>query len=212
MATGQHKDQQTRDSELLELAIDEAYQVGGGPTSSRDEGRPAAGRFKAADSLPPSLPSQGVKEGDGYPFGAIIARNGEIIVKTHNKVHRHTDPTAHAEVTAIREASQKLGKYDLSDCEIFASCEPCPMCFGAIQVAKLKRLVYGSEAEAAVAIGFDDFIADGVRGTSVWQKPSVSIFCAAGEQGKRAKEVFLKTAANFKFESYLENGGKCVTE
>merc|ERR1719235_2818651 len=121
-------------------------------------------------------------------------RNGEIIVKTHNKVHRHTDPTAHAEVTAIREASQ-LGKYDLSDCEIFASCEPCPMCFGAIQVAKLKRLVYGSEAEAAVAIGFDDFIADGVRGTSVWQKPSVSIFCAAGEQGKRAKEVFLKTAA-----------------
>ena len=74
MATGQHKDQQTRDSELLELAIDEAYQVGGGPTSSRDEGRPAAGRFKAADSLPPSLPSQGVKEGDGYPFGAIIAR------------------------------------------------------------------------------------------------------------------------------------------
>ena len=171
-------------------------------------------------------------------------RNGEIIVKTHNKVHRHTDPTAHAEVTAIREASQKLGKYDLSDCEIFASCEPCPMCFGAIQVAKLKvrlhlpcpplflvnvrvvltappthttfsrskRLVYGSEAEAAVAIGFDDFIADGVRGTSVWQKPNVSIFCAAGEQGKRAKEVFLKTAANFKFESYLENGGKCVTE
>lgn len=115
-------------------------------------------------------------------------------------------------MTAIREASQKLGKYDLSDCEIFASCEPCPMCFGAIQVAKLKRLVYGSEAEAAVAIGFDDFIADGVRGTSVWQKPSVSIFCAAGEQGKRAKEVFLKTAANFKFESYLENGGKCVTE
>ena len=70
----------------------------------------------------------------------------------------------------------------------------------------MKRLVYGSEAEAAVAIGFDDFIADGVRGTSVWQKPSVSIFCAAGEQGKRAKEVFLKTAANFKFESYLENG------
>ena len=76
----------------------------------------------------------------------------------------------------------------------------------------MNRLVYGSEAEAAVAIGFDDFIADGVRGTSVWQKPSVSIFCAAGEQGKRAKEVFLKTAANFKFESYLENGGKCVTE
>ena len=60
------------------------------------------------------------------------------MVKTHNKVHKHTDPTAHAEVTAIREASQVLGTYDLSDCEMFASCEPCPMCFGAIQVSKLK--------------------------------------------------------------------------
>ncbi|QDZ21739.1 cytidine deaminase [Chloropicon primus] len=170
--SGDGKDQQSKDHELLELAIEEAY--------------------------------KGVEEGHGYPFGAIIARDGEIIVKTHNKVHKHTDPTAHAEVTAIREASQKLGRYDLSDCEIFASCEPCPMCFGAIQVSKLKRLVYGSEAEAAVAIGFDDFIADGVRGTSIWQKPSVSIFCAAGEQGKRAKEVFLNTAKNFKFEEYLE--------
>ena len=72
-----------------------------------------------------------------------------------------------------------------------------------------KRLVYGSEAEAAVAIGFAD-CADDVREQRL--KPSVSIFCAAGEQGNRAKEVFLKTAANFKFESYLENGGKCVTE
>ena len=59
-------------------------------------------------------------------------------MKTHNKVHKHTDPTAHAEVTAIRKASQVLGTYDLSDCEMFASCEPCPMCFGAIQVSKLK--------------------------------------------------------------------------
>jgi len=72
----------------------------------------------------------------------------------------------------------------------------------------LQRLVYGSEAEAAVAIGFDDFIADGVRGTSLWQKPSVSIFCAAGEQGQRAKEVFMNTAKNFKFESFLESKSK----
>ena len=72
------------------------------------------------------------------------------------------------------------------------------MCFGAIQVSKLKRLVYGSEAEAAVAIGFDDFIADGVRGTTVWQKPTVSIYAAAGDQGRRASEVFTNTAKKFK--------------
>ena len=69
---------------------------------------------------------------------------------------------------------------------------------GAIQVSKLKRLVYGSEAEAAVAIGFDDFIADGVRGTTVWQKPTVSIYAAAGDQGRRASEVFTNTAKKFK--------------
>ena len=73
-------------------------------------------------------------------------------MKTHNKVHKHTDPTAHAEVTAIREASQALGTYDLSDCEMFASCEPCPMCFGAIQVSKLKVSSYPFERAGAACL------------------------------------------------------------
>ena len=86
-------------------------------------------------------------------------------MKTHNKVHKHTDPTAHAEVTAIREASQVLGTYDLSDCEMFASCEPCPMCFGAIQVSKLKVSLLSIRAGGSgVSVSHLGFVLVGVRG------------------------------------------------
>ncbi|XP_035820976.1 guanosine deaminase-like [Zea mays] len=95
---------------------------------------------------------RGVDCGDGGPFGAVVVRNDEVVVSCHNMVLKHTDPTAHAEVTAIREACKKLGKMELSDCEIYASCEPCPMCFGAIHLSRIKRLVYGAKAEAAIAI------------------------------------------------------------
>ncbi|KAL2608969.1 hypothetical protein R1flu_027542 [Riccia fluitans] len=116
-----------------------------------------------------------VRCGDGGPFGAVIVRNGEIVVQCHNMVLRNADPTAHAEVTAVRMACQKLGRHELSDCEIYASCEPCPMCFGAIHLSRLKRLVYGTEAEAALAVGFDDFIADAIRGTAKYQKVHLEI-------------------------------------
>ncbi|XP_051132879.1 guanosine deaminase-like isoform X2 [Andrographis paniculata] len=92
---------------------------------------------------------KGVDCGDGDPFGAVIVRNGEVVVSCHNLVHQQTDPTAHAEVTAIREACKKLNKIDLSDCEIFASCEPCAMCLGAIHISRIKRLVYGATGEFA---------------------------------------------------------------
>ncbi|XP_061352232.1 guanosine deaminase-like [Gastrolobium bilobum] len=103
---------------------------------------------------------KGVECGDGGPFGAVVVRNDEVVVSCHNMVFRNTDPTAHAEDTAIREACQKLNQIELSDCEIYASCEPCPTCFGAIYLLRIKRLVYGAKVEAAIAIGFDDFIAD----------------------------------------------------
>ncbi|PKI67940.1 guanosine deaminase-like isoform X2 [Punica granatum] len=140
---------------------------------------------------------RGVECGDGGPFGAVVVSNNEVIVSCHNMVLRNTDPTAHAEVTAIREASKKLNQTELSNCEIYASCEPCPMCFGAIHLARFKRLVYGAKAEAAIAIGFDDFIADALRGTGFYQKACLEIKQADGTGAVIAEQIFEKTKAKF---------------
>lgn len=101
------------------------------------------------------LSVENVKNGGG-PFGAVIARNGEIIATGVNRVTANCDPTAHAEVSAIRAAAAKLGTFDLSGCEIYTSCEPCPMCLGAIYWAHLDRMYYGNNKNDAAAIGFDD--------------------------------------------------------
>ncbi|GBG65981.1 hypothetical protein CBR_g54960 [Chara braunii] len=140
---------------------------------------------------------EGVRLGHGGPFGAVVVRDGEIVSCCHNMVLKNVDPTAHAEVTAIREACQKLGRYDLADCEIYASCEPCPMCFGAVHLSRIKRLVYGAEAEAAVAVGFDDFIADAIRGTAYYQKASMEIKQVDGKGKSAAEEVFQNTKSKF---------------
>lgn len=95
-------------------------------------------------------------QGGGGPFGAVIARDGEIIAEGSNSVTIDMDPTAHAEVSTIRKACQKLGTFDLSGCEIFTSCEPCPMCLGAIYWAHLDRIYYACDRKDAAAIGFDD--------------------------------------------------------
>jgi len=109
----------------------------------------------------------GMKRNDGGPFGAVIVRNGEIISKGHNEVIRTNDPTAHAEIVAIRRASGLLGRFDLSDCEIYSSCEPCPMCFAAIHWAKIQKLYYGGTKEDAEKIGFSDqFIYNVIKGTA----------------------------------------------
>ncbi|KAK4773130.1 hypothetical protein SAY87_028149 [Trapa incisa] len=140
---------------------------------------------------------KGVECRDGGPFGAVVVCKDEVVVSCHNMVLKYGDPTAHAEVTAIREACKKLNRIELSDCEIYASCEPCPMCFGAIHLSRAKRLVYGAKAEAAIAIGFDDFIADALRGTSFYQKVSLEIKKAEGNQAILAEEVFEKTKEKF---------------
>ena len=106
------------------------------------------------------LSIENVKRGGG-PFGAIIAKEGKIISTGVNLVTKNNDPTAHAEINAIRKAARKLGTFDLSGCEIFASCEPCPMCLGAIYWARLDKLYYGNSKIDAKKIGFDDsFIYD----------------------------------------------------
>lgn len=101
------------------------------------------------------LASANVENGGG-PFGAVIARGGEIIATGVNRVTANCDPTAHAEVSAIRAAAQKLGTFNLSGCDIYSSCEPCPMCLGAIYWARLDRLFYGNTKTDAARIGFDD--------------------------------------------------------
>ncbi len=110
---------------------------------------------------------KGMNNNEGGPFGAVIVRNGEIISSAHNEVVNTNDPTAHAEVTAIRRASSLLGRFDLSDCEIYSSCEPCPMCFAAIHWAKIRKLYYGSTRKDAASIDFDDqYIYDVINGTA----------------------------------------------
>lgn len=106
------------------------------------------------------LSIENVKNGGGQ-FGAVIVKDGEIVATGVNRVTANHDPTAHAEVSAIRAACQKLGIFDLSGCEIYTSCEPCPMCLGAIYWAHLDKIYYGNNKTDAARIGFDDsFIYD----------------------------------------------------
>jgi guanine deaminase len=117
-----------------------------------------------------------VLSGHGGPFGAVIVKDGEIISEGVNCVTSANDPTAHAEVTVIRAACAKLGVFDLQGCEIYTSCEPCPMCLGAIYWARLARVYYGNVAADAAEIGFDDsFIyrefAQGVNSRSIPMVP-----------------------------------------
>lgn len=99
---------------------------------------------------------EGMEHNDGGPFGAVIVKDGEIIARAHNKVLSSNDPTAHAEILVIREASRKLGSFDLSDCVLYASSYPCPMCMGAVLWAGIPAVYYGASMEEAARGGFDD--------------------------------------------------------
>lgn len=97
-----------------------------------------------------------MRAGLGGPFGAIVVRGQEIVAEGSNRVTSTGDPTAHAEVVAIREACRRLGVFSLAGCELYTSCEPCPMCLGAIYWARLDRVYYANTRDDAAAIGFDD--------------------------------------------------------
>ena len=92
----------------------------------------------------------------GGPFGAVICRDGEVIAEGWNQVTSSNDPTAHAEIVAIRRACQHLGSFNLSGCSIYTSCEPCPMCLAAIYWARIDKIYYANSKEQAASIGFDD--------------------------------------------------------
>lgn len=103
-----------------------------------------------------ALSKKGMESGHGGPFGCVIVSGNEIIGEGSNCVTSSNDPTAHAEVVAIRAACAKLGTYQLTGCEVFTSCEPCPMCLGAIYWARPDRVVYANTRQEAAAIEFDD--------------------------------------------------------
>src|SRR6185369_1032521 len=102
------------------------------------------------------LAVENVLSGQGGPFGAVIVKDGNILAEGANRVTLTNDPTAHAEVLAIREACKKLGLFELKSCDLYTSCEPCPMCLGAIYWARLERVYYGNTRADAASIGFDD--------------------------------------------------------
>jgi len=102
------------------------------------------------------LSIDGVHSGRGGPFGAVIVKDGKIVAEGVNQVTSTNDPTAHAEVLAIRQACAKLGEFELRECELYTSCEPCPMCLGAIYWARIARVYFANTAEDAARIGFDD--------------------------------------------------------
>jgi guanine deaminase len=102
------------------------------------------------------LADDGMRSNRGGPFGCVIVRRGEIVARGNNRVTSTNDPTAHAEVTAIREACSALGTFELSDCELYTSCEPCPMCLAAIYWARIPKVAFGNTRADAAAIGFDD--------------------------------------------------------
>lgn len=102
------------------------------------------------------LAGQGMNRGQGGPFGCVIVRNGEIIAEGSNSVLSENDPTAHAEIVAIRIATKKLRTFQLAGCDIYTSCEPCPMCLGAIYWARPDKVYFAATRTDAAAAGFDD--------------------------------------------------------
>lgn len=121
-------------------------------------------------------------EDGGGPFGAVIVRDGIVIARSGNRVVPGHDPTAHAEVMAIRMAAESLGTHDLGDCTIYASCEPCPMCLGAVYWAGIRRIVYASDRYRAAAAGFSDnhIYEELALGNA---ERSISMVCGLKEEG-----------------------------
>jgi len=103
-----------------------------------------------------ALSEQNVLQNKKQPFGAVVVRNGEVVGQAHNEVDAQSDPTAHAEIVAIRRACKNLGTANLKDCELYTSCEPCPMCIGAVYWSGLQRIYYGNSKADAKKVGFSD--------------------------------------------------------
>lgn len=134
----------------------------------------------------------------GGPFGALVVRNNELVATGVNLVTGANDPTAHAEIVAIRAACEKLGTFQLADCEIYTSCEPCPMCLGAIYWARPKQFYYASNRRAAASAGFDDaFIYDEFNLAP--EQRSIPGHCISPELGRKPFEEWARASEKVQY-------------
>jgi len=141
------------------------------------------------------LAVENVRSGRGGPFGAVVVKDGRIVAEGVNRVTSANDPSAHAEIVAIREACRALGTFQLTGCDIYTSCEPCPMCLGAIYWARSDRVFFAATAQDAAAAGFDDsFIYNELR-------------TPPGER-KIKMEPMMREAALAVFRAWLGNSGR----
>ena len=129
----------------------------------------------------------GMIAGDGEPFGAVIVKDGKVVTSGHNMVMKTFDPTAHAEITVIREASKILKRINLSDCEMYSSCEPCPMCLGAIQWARMKKVYYGCSAKDYEEIKGTSFKEHKIEIMQMEREMCMSIFIKWKELGNETQ-------------------------
>jgi guanine deaminase len=134
-----------------------------------------------------------VRRGQGGPFGALVVRNGELIATGVNQVTGSNDPTAHAEIVAIRAACQKLASFQLADCEVYTSCEPCPMCLGAMYWARPQKFYYAASREAAARAGFDDTFIYGELSLAS-DRRTIPGYCLSPELGGKPFDEWAKTA------------------
>jgi len=137
------------------------------------------------------LAKQNLKLKNGGPFGAVVVRDGKIIGRGVNSVTSQNDPTAHAEVNAIREACAVINSFQLDDCEIYSSCEPCPMCLGAIYWARPKKFYYAATREDAAKAGFDD--------SEIYREIQLPI-----QSRKIPSEQLMESEANQVFETWID--------
>lgn len=141
------------------------------------------------------LSEENLKTNKGGPFGACVVKNGNIIGKGSNHVLSDNDPTAHAEIMAIREACKNINSYDLSDCELYTSCYPCPMCLSAIIWSNIKKVYYGNTKEDAANIGFrDDYIYDYIKKLTdnIEDNTKLILECIDREETIKTFDKFLK--------------------
>lgn len=133
------------------------------------------------------LSRQGISNNEGGPFGCIVVKGEEIVGYGWNKVTSTNDPTAHAEVEAIREACKRLNTFQLNGCEMYTSCEPCPMCMGAIYWARPEKVFYANTREHAAAIGFDDALIYEELGMAMHDR-KIKMTCLGGEEAIKVFE------------------------
>ncbi len=144
------------------------------------------------------LATKNVTSGRGGPFGAVIVRGGELLATGANSVTQTNDPTAHAEITAIRNACRELGTFELRGCEIYSSCEPCPMCLTAILWARCDGLFYASTAQDAARAGFDDsYFYEQVR--KMPGDRDMATACLLRDEGEASFKAWLEFAGRMEY-------------